>query len=277
MGQPWRKHAEDTKWTEKYSKTLRSKVRKIVLNETCKPTLLLLGPSGHGKSTLINSISTISNNRQSNIANSASAASTQSTTEFRRYELRGYLDTFRVADTAGVTLEENEQYLENILEIINGHIRPNKEFNVVNSTKDGDYYIKSPGESDKVHCVILVVDIRNFDKMNTAFKNYKRSIQKMLAELNKSDIPRILVLTHADKMDSNVNEDISKMFYSEKIKEAVEIASEALGIPLENIHPIVNYSNTSYAVVEPILHIPILLALQAALYFASDTLNKRMC
>jgi hypothetical protein len=84
-----------------------------------------------------------------------------------------------------------------------------------------------------------------------------------------------VVLSHADKIDRKVDDDISNIFYSDKIKGAVEKASEVLGIPLENIHPIVNYSNSHCVGVRPILNIPILLALEAALNYAVDTLNKR--
>jgi hypothetical protein len=57
---------------------------------------------------------------------------------------------------------------------------------VVDSPKDGEYYIKSPDESDKVHCVIFVVDITNFDGLNMTITNYSQALKKMSEELHSS-------------------------------------------------------------------------------------------
>lgn len=279
MGNAWRKHSDDFEWTDTYSEKLKGEVGKILQGALCKPTLLIFGPSGHGKSTFINSVSTISTNRKSNKTNSA-FTTTHATSVFRRYDLEGCFDSFRIADTKGIVeVEHDNKYLiENIVSIINGHFRPGIEFKAekFQQEDDGDFYIDSPVESDKVHCVILLFTMKIFVNKGQLFElNYRSLVRKMSDELNRLDIPRIVILTHTDQVDAKVKNDISYIFYKEVVKKAVFTASEWLGVPVENIHPIVNYSNTEYADLNRRLHIPILLALKAALYFARDTLHER--
>lgn len=277
MGNAWRKHSYDFEWTDTYSKKLKGEVENILQGALCKPTLLMFGPSGHGKSTFINSVSTISTNRKSNKTNS-SLTTKHATSVFRRYDFEGCFKSFRIADTKGIVeVEHDNNYLiENIVSIVNGHIRPGIEFKAEEFQTDGDFYIEFPEESNKVHCVILLFNIKIFVNKGELFEvNYRTLVRKVSDELNRLDIPRIVILTHADQADAKIKNDISYIFYKEEVKKAVYTASEWLGVPVENIHPIVNYSNTMYADLNGRFHIPILLALQSALYYARDTLHKR--
>ncbi|XP_060553581.1 interferon-induced protein 44-like [Ruditapes philippinarum] len=237
----------------------------------------MFGPSGHGKSAFINSVSTISTDRKSNKTNSASTTK-HATSVFRRYDFEDLFYTFRIADTKGIVeFERDNKYLvENIVSIVNGHFRPGIEFKGEEFQTNGDFYIDFPVESDKVHCVILMFNMKIFVNKGALFKlNYRTLVTDLSEELNRLDIPRIVILTYADQVDEKVKNDISCIFYKEEVKKAVYTASEWLGVPVENIHPIVNYSNTVYADLNHRLHIPILLALQSALYYARDTLHKR--
>lgn len=277
MGNAWRKHSDVLEWTDTYSEKLKGEVGAILQGALCKPTLLIFGPSGHGKSTFINSVSTISTNRKSNKTNGARTTK-HATSLFRRYDFEGCFDSFRIADTKGIVEAEhdNKYLIENIVSIINGHFRPGIEFKAEEFQTDGDFYIDSPVESDKVHCVILLFNMKIFvNKAQLHELNYRTFVRKMAEELNRLDIPRIVILTHADEVVEKVKNDISYIFYKEDVRKAVYTASEWLGVPVENIHPIVNYSNTEYADLNRRLHIPILLALKEALYFARDTLHDR--
>ncbi|XP_060575806.1 interferon-induced protein 44-like [Ruditapes philippinarum] len=262
-----------------YSKKLRDQVGKLV-KKAPAPTLLLVGPSGHGKSAFINSVSTISQDRKSNITNCAKSAN-HVTPAFRKYYLQGELKGFKIADTMGVT-QDTSQYVNKIVKIMNGHIKPGTKFTNEGFQTDNreneftDSYINAPEESDKVHCVIILLDMTTFANKSELIKiAFKDSIQNLLTELNDLDVPRIVILTHADKMDKNVDENIANIFYSEKIKGIVNIVNDMFGVPKENIHPIVNYAETKNAHLDYRLHIPILLALESALIFADETLHKR--
>lgn len=278
-GQPWRIHSKDFEWTEQYSKKLREQVGKLV-KKAPAPTLLLVGPTGHGKSAFINSVSTISQDRKSNITNSAKSAN-HVTPAFRKYDLQGELKAFKIADTMGIT-PNTSQYVDNIVKIINGHVKPGTQFtNEVIQTDNGDNKntdssINASEESDKVHCVIILLDMTTFaikrDLIRIAFKD---SIQNLLSKLNDLDVPRIVILTHADNVDRKVDEDIANIFHSGKIMEIVNMVNDMFGVPKENIYPIVNYADRKNAHLDYRLHIPILLALESALNFADDTLHKR--
>ncbi|XP_053388711.1 interferon-induced protein 44-like [Mercenaria mercenaria] len=98
----------------------------------------------------------------------------------------------------------------------------------------------------------------------------KKKIQCLHDEIKVRNIPRVLILTKADILCAKVAEDIRNIFRSTKIQMAVKRASEMFGIPESNIHPVKNYEGDID--IDPIINIPLLLALRQILHFASDFL-----
>ena len=58
-----------------------------------------------------------------------------------------------------------------------------------------------------------------------------------------SGVPQIVLLTKIDKVCPITEEDISQVFYSPIIKEAVDKVSQVMGLPRSHILPMKNYES----------------------------------
>ncbi|XP_053389306.1 interferon-induced protein 44-like [Mercenaria mercenaria] len=121
----WRYHGTEFQWTDKFSDDLLKKVATIKpAGVEYNPVILLFGPTGHGKSSFINSISTISKGRKSNIAGAARASKCV-TTVYRKYEIEGKLNNVTLADIQGIVQKDDNKFLiENALAIVDGQVKP---------------------------------------------------------------------------------------------------------------------------------------------------------
>ncbi|XP_060596286.1 interferon-induced protein 44-like [Ruditapes philippinarum] len=61
--------------------------------------------------------------------------------------------------------------------------------------------------------------------------------------MNQKGIPQLILLTKVDNLCEYVEKDVAQVFYSTKVKEAVDKASQLLGLPRANILPVKNYEN----------------------------------
>jgi hypothetical protein len=80
-----------------------------------------------------------------------------------------------------------------------------------------------------------------------------------------------MILTKVDLLCNEVAEDITKMFKSIKIQDAVKMASELFGIEMASIHPVMNYEGDFN--IRPEVNIPILLALRQAMHYSADRVD----
>ena len=64
-------------------------------------------------------------------------------------------------------------------------------------TKKGDFYVESPEEQDKVHCIILVIDIRSFAENGASFVQHSRNVKEVLEHLN--DIGKLKTQTNYEQ------------------------------------------------------------------------------
>ena len=83
-----------------------------------------------------------------------------------------------------------------------------------------------------------------------------------------SEIPQLILLTKVDKLCNDVQEDVSKVFYSSAVEKAVDKASQLLGIPRAKVLPVKNYENE--AELDDSTDILALLALRKMLHCSKD-------
>jgi hypothetical protein len=83
-----------------------------------------------------------------------------------------------------------------------------------------------------------------------------------------SGIPQLILLTKVDKLCNDVQKDVSMVFYSSKVEQAVDKASQLLGLPRANILPVKNYENE--AELDDHIDILALLALRKMLHCSED-------
>jgi hypothetical protein len=80
-----------------------------------------------------------------------------------------------------------------------------------------------------------------------------------------------LILTKVDELCDEVKNDNTKMFWSVKVRDAVQTAKELFGIEQANIYPVRNYTDDKQLCTE--MNIPLLLALRGAMDVAEDSVK----
>ncbi|XP_053391093.1 interferon-induced protein 44-like [Mercenaria mercenaria] len=268
---PWRNIKG---WTNSFSESLLSEIQenKTGSVEVKNPGLLLLGPINAGKSTFVNSICSIGKGRLVNKAYTG-AAGTSLTTSFKRFRGAGFLRNFRLCDTMGVEDGENEGFhVSDVVNLIEGHVKDTYKFNPRHPlTPEDQAYNPCPQAKEKIHCVIFVIDAAALGSGSIS-NDLKRKIQCLQDEIKVRNIPRVLILTKVDLLCEKVLEDIQNIFKSTKVQKAVKRAAEIFAIPESNIHPLKNYEGEIE--IDPIINIPLLLALRQIMHFASDFLEE---
>lgn len=81
-----------------------------------------------------------------------------------------------------------------------------------------------------------------------------------------------MILTKIDQLDEEVKTDVRKAFQSKKVRDVVQFASDSLGIPVGNIHPVKNYE--SEIELDEETSKLLLLALRQIMYYASDRIGE---
>ncbi|XP_055999326.1 interferon-induced protein 44-like isoform X3 [Ostrea edulis] len=147
----------------------------------------------------------------------------------------------RLIDCRGLLDEKRGVQTEDIITICDGHIKNNyliQPGNPINS--DDPHFRVSPGEMDKIHCVVYVLDAQNRMGNGFVLENVKKQFVKVREELGLRNIPRLILLTKIDRLGIK---HIEKIFYDERVEKSCDEASSFLGFPQGDVLPQVNYCN----------------------------------
>lgn len=260
---PWR---QPSHWDRTLEQSLVNEITQ--LRPGRKHNLLVLGPVGAGKSSFVNSILSVAKGRKYAMADTAFSGIESTTVELTKYTHEGFLRGFNLYDCMGIEPDGSIGMLENDATLLfEGHIKNKYRFIKDRPISDqSTYYNRDPNVYDQMHCIIFVMSAENIlTGMTRAYVQKMKRLQKIIKDKR---IPRILILTKVENICDEVERDISLMFRSEKIYEAVKIASEVFVISQASIHPVKNYEEDFN--VGPITNIPILLALRQAMHYATD-------
>ncbi|XP_053388722.1 interferon-induced protein 44-like [Mercenaria mercenaria] len=169
----------------------------------------------------------------------------------------------------GVEDGENEGFhVSDVVNLILGHVKDTYTFNPRQPlTPEDPAYNPYPQAREKTHCVIFVIDAVVLSSGSIS-NNLKGKIKCLQDEIKLRNIPRVLILTKVDLLCEKVAGDIRNTFRSTKVQKAVKKAAEIFAIPESNIHPVKNYEGEID--IDPIINIPLLLALRQMIHFASD-------
>ncbi|KAL3875301.1 hypothetical protein ACJMK2_038221 [Sinanodonta woodiana] len=205
--------------------------------------ILMIGPVGAGKSSFFNTINSIFRGRITYQGCSGSAEHSL-TSVYRQYQVKslktGKELKFRLCDTCG--LEEGlGPDLADLNFLITGNIPDRYQFNPSSPiTTDIPGFINRPELNDKVHCVVFVLDGSTVDVIPQSVFDKMKQVQ---IRMNKIAESRVVLMTKIDKLSKTVQDDVSKVFVSEEVKEAVDKVSQMIGVPRGNVFPIKNYEN----------------------------------
>eukprot|EP00066_Takifugu_rubripes_P008301 XP_003974397.1 PREDICTED: interferon-induced protein 44-like [Takifugu rubripes] len=212
---------------------------KPIDSSVTKARILLLGPSGVGKSSFVNSVFSIFRDITGNRADGSNP-----TSEFRTYLIRGVEGrTFlnlALCDTMGLSEKKGAGlHSDDIVSIIQGHVRNGYKFRPTSPmTPETAKYVAAPTLNEKIHCVVYVMDASTVSDMSAALKKKLREIRQRVTSLK---IPQLVLMTKVDEADPSVIKNIRKVYKSEIIREKAEQLAALLDVPISCIFPVKNY------------------------------------
>ncbi|XP_016521571.1 interferon-induced protein 44-like [Poecilia formosa] len=145
---------------------------------------------------------------------------------------------------------------------LKGHVKDGYKFNPLSSLSGGGLgYNSSPSISDRVN---VLVYIHSAAQIKSSILQKMREIRESANELG---IPQLAILTHIDAKCS-VFGIFLRNFYRENIKTKMDDFSSSLGIPVNHILLVKNYSHEIQ--LNPDVDILILSALRLMIDFGDD-------
>ncbi|KAK3511096.1 hypothetical protein QTP70_030288, partial [Hemibagrus guttatus] len=208
--------------------------------------IVLYGPTGSGKSSFMNSVQRVllGRNAMSALENSTLAGATFTKKLNIHKVKKGSNQPYplEIIDTMGIELSEGGIKKEDLIQALEGHI------------------LDGCGK----YIYILVIWL----------KDHICKVKEVREQASLLGIPQVIVMTNVDKACKLVNKDLKKMYYSKKIKEKVDECSNAVGIPLNAIYPVKNYSDSITQ--DPDTDTLILTALRDILHFAKDYVEREI-
>ncbi|XP_037831952.1 interferon-induced protein 44 isoform X2 [Kryptolebias marmoratus] len=209
--------------------------------------VLLYGPVGAGKSSFIDSVSNVIRGRMTIPALASSTTSDKSFT--KKYEThkfskgRGSSKTFYPLvfnDIMG--LEDGTNcgvHADDIKLALKGHIVEGHKFNPVSPVSEGDPgYNSDPSGDDKVHVLVCVISA-NSAQIKPSVLQKMSSIREIASELG---IPQMAILTNIDGACAETETDLRKVYRSKHLRKKMKDFSAAVGIPMNCVFPVKNYS-----------------------------------
>ncbi|XP_060603205.1 interferon-induced protein 44-like [Ruditapes philippinarum] len=226
---------------------------------------LTIGLRGHGMSSLINSFASIRDGQKAIVCNAAQMEETV-TTHYRNFVYPGTLGQFVLGHISGLPFLKRDMhpFLENIKLILQGHIKSGYKFNPEKRiSSDDEYYESTPTFSDRIHCVMIVVDSTMAYELPA---NFVYGVKAIMQTIHSMNIPVIAVLTKTDKLSQHVKYSVESIFRCRKIQQAVQNVSKQLEIPVPKIYPVVNFEEIGHFTWRE--SIPILIVLRSLLLMA---------
>ncbi|XP_053383550.1 interferon-induced protein 44-like [Mercenaria mercenaria] len=268
---PWRKTKD---WNEKYLDELKEEtvtfkpVQDLQISEA---RILMLGPVGAGKSSFYNTIDSIYRGRITQRACSGSAEQSLSTA-YIPYTVKvgsGASLNFRLCDTRGLEESMGIDVLEcNYL--LDGNVPAYYEFNPTSPISPKYPGFKSdPSTNDIVHCAVFVLDSTTLEVLSSKVVEKMKGLRGLM---NQKRIPQIILLTKIDKLCKEVEKNVSCVYHSPTVKQAIEKASQILGLPRAHVLPVKNYEDE--AELDDNIDILALLALRKMLHFTEDFMHN---
>ncbi|XP_069334218.1 interferon-induced protein 44 [Eulemur rufifrons] len=234
--------------------------------------ILLLGPTGAGKSSFFNSVKSVFRGHvtcQALVGSDTSGISKK----YRTYSIKDGRDgnflPFILCDTLGLGEEDEGLCIGDVSCILKGHISDRYQFDSMKPITSGHQnYIGSPLVKDRIHCVVFVFDANSVEHLSPEIVVKIKSIRR---EVIKCGIVHVALLTHVDSMDLITKGDLIETDRCVPIKLKLEAVQRGFGFALSDILVVSNY--TSEWELDPVRDFLILSALRQILWAADDFLE----
>ncbi|KAF1383080.1 hypothetical protein PFLUV_G00150610 [Perca fluviatilis] len=269
--EPWRNvawgdHVRDLEYAQEY--VPETKYIKHV-------RILLYGPVGVGKSSFINSVSNCLLGRMTTPALASATTSDKSfTRKYKTHEIIEGRGTdkkpyhFVFNDVMGLEKGDGVR-ADDIILALNGHVKEGYKFNPSSPLSPEDpSYNPRPSANDKVHVLVCVLSANSAEITDSVLKKMA-DIREAASELG---IPQMAIGTHIDSACPETEKDLKNVYKSKHIKQKVKDFSAAVGIPVNCIFPVKNYSEEIK--INDDVNTLILSALRQMISFGDDFIEK---
>ncbi|MED6252586.1 hypothetical protein ATANTOWER_013920, partial [Ataeniobius toweri] len=239
--------------------------------------VLLYGPVGAGKSSFINSVSNVLRGRMTIPAlASATTSDISFTTKYETHKLmkgRGSSKTFYpVVFNDIMGLEDGDSrgvHADDIKLALRGHVKEGYKFNPVSPLTQGDPgYNPTPSVDDRVHVLVCVMSA-NAPQLKSSVVEKMMSVRETASDLG---IPQMAMMTHIDEACGETEKNLRNVYKSKHLRKKMKDFSAAVGIPMNCIFPVKNYSEEID--LNDDVDILILSALRKIIDFGDDFIEK---
>ncbi|XP_060945508.1 interferon-induced protein 44-like isoform X1 [Limanda limanda] len=270
LEQPWREVSEKYKDNLEFVKSYQPE------NEQVKHLRILLhGPVGAGKSSFINSVDTVLRGRLAGRAPTDAISGSSHTLKYKTFDFTkspGAKYSFVFNDIMGLEEGSDNGVSATDLKLaLRGHVREGYKFNSKSALMEGDYgYNSDPTLEDKVHVLVGVVPADAVSRISDEMVKKIREVRLAASELG---IPQMAIITKVDEACPEVKKDNCDIYKSKYLKEKVEGFHQRLGLPLNCIFLLKNYSHEIESNDE--VSAAIVCALKQMVMYGEDYLNDQ--
>ncbi|XP_076140386.1 interferon-induced protein 44-like isoform X2 [Alosa pseudoharengus] len=236
---------------------------------------LLHGPVGAGKSSIINSINSIFQDKVKVGALAATSSEFSFTKVYKTWQIKDKqmgLLPFVFSDIMGLEKFDGGVHTDDIISILEGHIQENYKFNSTSPlSKEDTIYNSSPTLDDKVHCLVSVLSA-NTIHLREEDDDLMKKMRDVREHACGLGIPQVVFMTHVDLACPLVKDNLNNTYSSKSIKNKMQECSNKLGVPMNCIFPVKNYHEEIH--LNDNVNCLILNALQQIVAFADDYVSN---
>ncbi|XP_028249978.1 interferon-induced protein 44-like isoform X1 [Parambassis ranga] len=210
--------------------------------------VLLYGSVGAGKSSFINSVTNVIRRRMTiSAAVSATTSDRSYTKKFQTHKIqtgRGTKKTYYPVvfnDIMGLEEGTDSGVLpEDIMLAMKGHVMEGYKFKLISKLSENDRdYNPAPAPDDKVHVLVCVLSA-NVSEIKESVLQKMSSVREAADDLG---IPQMAIMTNIDAACPDTEKDLKNVYKSRYLQKKMKEFSSTVGIPMNCIFPVKNYSH----------------------------------
>ncbi|XP_067428590.1 interferon-induced protein 44-like isoform X4 [Thunnus thynnus] len=237
--------------------------------------ILLYGPVGAGKSSFINSVQSVLRGKMCAMAlvdNESHDCFTKMYTAYKmEKETPNTFYPFVFNDIMGLSPVKGV-LVDDVKLALMGHVKKDYAFNPESKLSEGNqFYNEEVNPNDKVHVLVCVIPANTARNMRD---ETLRKIREIRIAASRLGIPQVAILTKIDQTCPEIKEDLRTIYRSADVKEEMEQFSVNVGIPMNCIFPVKNYSEEID--LNDDTDTLILRALRHIIDFGEDFMNHKM-